>query len=198
MPGQPGFGAAPAGQPIAAGGGPLVGHSAQLAPLTGWRADQAAAVPAGPGVQAPFPVAPSEGRGKRLGWAWAVAVLAVVLCCGGGLAAGTGLLVTGVQAINEQADSVMSRYLTAIRDAEYQTAYDLLCDRIQEREDLKSFTEEIESGPQLTSFEIGELEVTNNLQVPVTETYDDDSDAKLTYTLFQDSSTGKLEVCGKR
>jgi hypothetical protein len=196
-PGQPGFGAAVPGRP-GASGGPLVGHSEQLAPLTGWRADGGPAVPSGPGAQAPFPVAPSEGRGKRLGWAWAVAVLAVVLCCGGGLVAGGGLLIAGVQAVNEQADSVMNQYLTAIRDEEYQTAYDLLCDRIQKQETVESFTDSVESGPRLTGFEIGTLEVTNNLQVPVTETYADNSRAELTYTLFQDSGTGKLEVCGSR
>jgi hypothetical protein len=32
----------------------------------------------------------------------------------------------------------------------------------------------------------------------VTETYADNTTDELTYTLFQDTSTGKFEVCGAR
>jgi hypothetical protein len=157
-------------------------------------------VPPGPGAAPPFPAAPSEGGGTRLGWALGVAGLIVALCCGGGLVAGVGLAVTGVKAINERARVAVGDYLTALKDKRYEDAYHLLCESEQKRQDLARFTSREQSRPeQIESFQLGEVDLrSTDITLPVTEHYTDGATGQVTYLLVQDPKTTALEVCGRR
>ncbi|GHJ45359.1 hypothetical protein Cs7R123_27010 [Catellatospora sp. TT07R-123] len=157
------------------------------------------AVPPGPGARPPFPAAPTEGGGTRLGWGLGIAGLLLVLCCGGGLVTGVGVLATQVQALNEQARAQVGRYLDALRDRDYDKAYGLLCDAEQKQLDLDRFTRREQSRPEkVRSYELGKIDVNgSDLELPVDETYADGTSGKVVYYLAQDRKTGQFEVCGR-
>ncbi len=157
-------------------------------------------VPPGPGAVPPFPAAPSEGGGTRLGWALGIAGVLVALCCGGGLVAGVGLAVTGVQAINERAHVTVGTYLDALKAKKYEQAYELLCEDEQQRLDLARFTSREQARPErIQSYELGEVELqgTSGITLPVTERYTDGDSEQVVYRLAQDPKTTDLEVCGR-
>ncbi|MEV0455153.1 hypothetical protein [Catellatospora methionotrophica] len=157
-------------------------------------------VPPGPGAEPPIPAAPSEGGGTRLGWALGIAGGLVALCCGGGLVAGVGLAVTGVQAINERAHVTVGTYLDALKAKKYEQAYELLCEDEQQRLDLARFTSREQARPErIQSYELGEVELegTSGITLPVTERYTDGDSEQVVYRLAQDPKTTDLEVCGR-
>ncbi|WP_329111431.1 hypothetical protein OG792_26210 [Micromonospora sp. NBC_01699] len=151
--------------------------------------------PPGPGVTPPFAAPPTEGRTMRLWLGLGVAGLAVLLCCGGGVAAVVGLTVSGVEAINEQAQVVAGDYFEAVSNQEFDKAYDFLCDAAQRRESPREFEQRVAEEPEIDSFRIGEVTATNDLIVPVGVTYTSGSRDNLRVRLTQDTRTGALEVC---
>ncbi|WP_422774644.1 hypothetical protein ACN28C_13160 [Plantactinospora sp. WMMC1484] len=154
--------------------------------------------PAGPGVEPLFPAPPSEGRGARMWLGLGVAALAVVLFCGGGGAALVGLLVSGAEALNEQARSVVTQYLDAIDDEEFDKAYGLLCESAQQRESPAEFERRVGAEPEIASFRVGDVSLTGELSVPVDVTYASGGRDNLQALLDQDPTTGGLRVCDIR
>jgi hypothetical protein len=150
--------------------------------------------PPGPGVTPPFPAPPIEGRTARLWVRLGVAGAAVALCCGGGLAAGIGLVVTGARAINEQAKVVVESYLNDVRAARYDDAYDHLCDALQERETPKEFATRVSDEPKIDEFRVGNVEL-SQIALPVDVVYRDGRQRTLRFQMSQDQSSGELEVC---
>lgn len=157
-----------------------------------------AAPPSGPGVVPPFAAPPTEGRTVRLWLGLGVAALAVVLCCGGGSAAIIGLGVTTNQAINEQARKVVNDYLDAVSHRKYDEAYGLLCDDAQRRESPREFQRRVGAEPHIASYRVRDARVANEVSVPADVNYDSGSRTTLTFSLAQDRSSGRLEVCGIR
>ncbi|MEQ4303647.1 hypothetical protein ABNF97_20085 [Plantactinospora sp. B6F1] len=153
------------------------------------------APPPGTGVEPLFAAPPSEGRGARLWLGLGVAALAVVLFCGGGGAALVGLLISGSQALNEQAKAVVTDYLDALDDDDFRKAYDLLCESAQQRESPAEFERRVSSEPEIASFRIGDVSLTSELSVPVDVTYASGGQDNLQARLAQDQSTGELRVC---
>lgn len=153
-------------------------------------------VPQGPGAAAPFPAPPAEGGGARLGWGLGIAGIVLVLCCGGGLTAIIGLVVTQVAATNEQSRAVVSRYLDALRDGEYDEAYEMLCDEEQEALTKDRFETRERSRKKISSYKIGEFDVYNE-SVPVEEAYSDGTSDRVNYFLKPDDSDATLEICGR-
>lgn len=163
----------------------------------------AAPPPPGPGVQPPFVVAPVEGRRARtwLGLGLAGGVLAV--CCGVGVAAVGGLLVLGERAVNEQAQAAVDDYLAAVVERDWQQAYELRCAADRRAESLPEFRRRVSAGPQIETYEIGEIApqpgdelFSSAVTVPVQVAYADGTRTRLTVPLDQDPQTGQLEVCG--
>ncbi|WP_192772812.1 hypothetical protein [Plantactinospora soyae] len=152
------------------------------------------APPPGPGAAPPFAAPPSEGRGIRLWLGIGVAALAVVLFCGGGGAALVGLLVSGSEALNEQARTVVGEYLDAVDDEEFGKAYSLLCDSTQQQESPAEFQRRVRSEPEIASFQVGDVSLTTELSVPVDVTYASGGQDSLRALLDQDSAGG-LKVC---
>jgi len=153
-------------------------------------------VPPGPGVAPPFAAPPVEGRTARLWIGFGVAALVVVLCCGGGTAALVGLIVTGTEAINEQAQAVAEDYFDAVSQREYGTAYGLLCERVQGQESSGEFERRLSREPQIVEFQVGDVSVTNRIVVPVDVSYAGGGADNLRVSLAQNTGTGELEVCG--
>ncbi len=154
------------------------------------------APPPGPGVVPPFAAPPTEGRTIRMWLGLGVGALAVLLCCGGGTAAVVGLVISGTEAINEQARAVVGDYFDAVTHKEYDKAYDLLCDQLRQRESAPEFERRVAAEPEIASYRVGETVVgTNEVTVPVDVTYSGGGQGNLRAALTQQSQTGTLKVC---
>ncbi|PZM98172.1 MAG: hypothetical protein DIU79_00805 [Actinobacteria bacterium] len=156
------------------------------------------APPPGPGVRPPFAAPPTEGRAARLWLGIGAAGLAALLCCGGGVAAMFGLVITGTKAINEQARVVVGDYLDAVRQEEYDRAYAMLCDSEQQRESPPEFERRMAAAPRIRSYTIHDVTLAHEIVVPVDVTYDPGGQRTVRVVLEQDKQTGQLEVCGVR
>jgi hypothetical protein len=154
------------------------------------------APPAGPGVQPPFATPPSEGRTARVWLGLGVAGLAVVLCCGFGLAAVVGVVVTGTAAINEQAHTAVEDYLQAVGASRYSRAYQLLCDELRDRQSQREFTEQVSGQPRVREYELLQTRMRSNgdVVVPANVTYTNGAQREVNYLVTQD--TAAIRFCG--
>jgi len=153
-------------------------------------------VPAGPGVAPPFAAPPAEGRTARVWIGLGVAALALLLCCGGGTVALVGLIVTGAEAIDEQARIAVGDYFEAVSQQDFGAAYDMLCAEAQRRESASEFARRLATEPEITGYEVGQVSVTSRIVVPVEVDYARGGEDTLRVSLNQDTGTGELEVCG--
>jgi|GEM_PF-941568 len=153
-------------------------------------------VPAGPGVAPPFAAPPAEGRTARVWIGLGVAALALLLCCGGGTVALVGLIVTGAEAIDEQARIAVGDYFEAVSQQDFGAAYDMLCAEAQSRESASEFARRLATEPEITAYEVGQVSVTSRIVVPVEVDYAQGGGDTLRVSLNQDTGTGELEVCG--
>lgn len=124
-----------------------------------------------------------------------VAALAVLLVCGGGGAALIGLLVSGTEAVNEQARAVVTDYLDAVDDDQFNQAYNLLCDSTKQRESPAEFARRVGAEPEIASFQVGDVLVGNELRVPVDVTYVQGGQDQL-LVLLEEDPVGGLTICG--
>lgn len=153
--------------------------------------------PPGPGVTPPFPAPPTEGRSTRLWLGLGAAGAAVVLCCGGGLAAGIGLVVTGSQAVNERAQAAVGHYLDDVRAQRYDEAYDALCPALRRQETASQFADRVAEEPEISRYDLQDVDLrTGRVILPVDVTYSGGTFATLRFELEQDQNTGEFEVCG--
>ncbi|MEH0936930.1 hypothetical protein [Micromonospora psammae] len=153
------------------------------------------APPSGPGVAPPFAAPPTEGGRVRLWIGLGVGALALLICCGGGGAAAIGLVVSNVQAIEEQGKSVTDDYYRALVEQDYDQAYDKLCDDAQRREPRADFAQRVADEPAVASYRVGEVDPTA-LTVPVEVTYRGGGRDAQQVRLAPDQQTGGMEVCG--
>jgi len=154
------------------------------------------APPPGPGVQPPFVAPPTDGRRQRRWIAFGIAAGLALVCCVGGLIGLGGLAVLGTQVILNDAKNVVTEYLTAIQDGEYDRAYELVCARQRAETTAEEFAESFAGEKEIESFEVGEPDAQNVVTVPATLHYVDGSDRDVRFRLDQDSSTGEFRVCG--
>lgn len=152
--------------------------------------------PPGPGVVPPFAAPPTEGRTVRTWLGVGAGALALLLCCGGGGSALFGLAVTSTKAAAEQARVVTGDYYQALQDRQYDRAYQLLCDDVQQHESLTQFERQVGSEPNVTAYQVGEPQVGNTVVVPVEVTRAGTGTETQHVRLVPDSGGGGLEVCG--
>lgn len=150
--------------------------------------------PQGPGVLAPFPAPPTEGRRLRLGIGLGAGAAVVLLVCGGGVATTIGLTAIVSNAMNEQAQVVIGNYLEDLEAKRYAEAYDQLCEPERARTSEAEFTSRAATEEPITSWRVGAVNL-NTLGVPVDVTYADGETARLEATLGQDPDTGQFQVC---
>jgi hypothetical protein len=152
--------------------------------------------PTGPGVQPPFAAPPIDADRTRLWVGLGVGAAALVLCCAGGVLGFGGLVVTGLEALNEQATVTVDRYLGALADRRYDDAYALLCDERQRDESVAEFSRRVGAGPQVTSYTVGEPQIDREVVVPADVRYDTGLESDQRFVLKQNRGTGRFEVCG--
>ncbi|MEU4694952.1 hypothetical protein [Actinoplanes sp. NPDC023714] len=151
--------------------------------------------PAGPGVHPPFPAPPVEGRGRRIGMGLGIAGGILALVCGGGAVAVFGLANAMDNAINEQVDVVVGRYMEAVQDREFTKAYGLLCQDSRNQESRDDYVTRMTASEQVASYYVGDVDLTYGT-VPVDITYADGDSVVVQAELAQNTSTGAFEVCG--
>jgi hypothetical protein len=156
---------------------------------------EAAGPPPGPGAAPPFAAPPIEGRTARVWLGIGAAALAVVLFCGGGIAAIIGLSVANTRAVGEQSRAVITDYLDAIGKDDFGKAYDQLCERLRRQESQQSFEQRVRAEPKIRTYRIGQASGTNVIEVPVDITYVDGMPDRRTFSLVADSAAG-LRICG--
>jgi U5 snRNP spliceosome subunit len=153
--------------------------------------------PPGPGVQPPFVAPPADGTSRRRWIAVGLSTGAVLLACIAGIASLGGVVYLGYQALREQAQGTVTDYLTALRDQEYGQAYELLCDSIQASTSPQAFERANREGPGIRSFDVGEPALAEDIVVPATIRYTNSTTRTVRFLMFQDTTTGALEVCGE-
>jgi hypothetical protein len=157
---------------------------------------QAPAPPPGPGVLTPFPAPPTEGRRLRVGWGLGIGAAVLLLVCGGGVSALIGLGVLMNRALNEQADVVVSAYLTDLKDRRYTEAYAALCDERKAQISEAEFASQQAGRETISDWDVGTLDLTSvDLAVPVEVTYSDGRTGQLQAYLGQNEETGAFQVC---
>ena len=154
------------------------------------------APPPGPGVYPPFPAPPTEGRGRRIGLGLGIGGAVLVLFCGGGLAAGVGLVTAMGPALNEQAHKAVTEYFDDIKAKHYDQAYAQQCDDVKKQESAAEYASRIAATEPIVSYQVGKLNLNVDLTVPVQVQYDDGRSATLQVNLGQDPETARLQVCG--
>jgi hypothetical protein len=148
-------------------------------------------------VTPPFPAPPVEGRGVRLWLGLGAGGLAVLLCCGGGLAAVIGFGVTGARAVSERAQAAVGDYLDDVRAGRYDDAYDSLCPALRRRESARQFAARVADEPSISGYDMRDASLnTGRIILPVNVRYTGGRSEILRFELEQDTSTGELEVCG--
>jgi hypothetical protein len=125
--------------------------------------------PPGPGAAPPFAAPPTE-RDKRRTWIGiGVAAVMLVLCCVGG-AGGVGVVIWGgIEQSKDQAAAVVEEFLERIDQSEPTLARQLICDELPPRVTANELVDRTES-IGFRSFQIGEPQLTNTIDVPVTLT----------------------------
>lgn len=154
-------------------------------------------IPPGPGVRPPFAAPPAEVDRKRMWIGIGVGVLALLLCCVGGVAGFGALSVAGSNQIRQQARDTTIGYLNALRDREWGTAYSLTCSARRNVQSLEEFATEQAGQPRVTSYTLGETEITSSAAIqPATIRYADASTRTVRFRLVRDGSASDLKVCG--
>jgi hypothetical protein len=125
-----------------------------------------------------------------------VAGLAVVLCCGIGIASVVGLVVTGTAALNEQAHSAVENYLQAVGARRYGEAYRQLCRELRERQSQREFTAQVSAQPRVSEYELRRTEVgqDGDAVVPARVTYDNNTIAEINFRVTQEDA--EIRFCG--
>jgi hypothetical protein len=158
--------------------------------------DPETAPPQGPGVQPPFAAPPIDGDRTRVWVGLGVGAAAVLLCCLGGAAGIGGLMVTGVQALNEQAHVAVGSYLDALEAENFVEAYSRLCDDAQRRESVQQFSARVSAQPHVDGYTLRDADIADRIVLPADVRYDTGQQRTIRFVLIQDTETGELEVCG--
>jgi hypothetical protein len=191
----------PLGQPPAPyGPGPVGPGSSGGGP--GWPSGYAApAPPRGPGVRPPFVTPPIDGTRRRRWLAIGLTIGTVLLCLIGSVAGLGGLGLLAERAASDAARATVTRYLTALQHRAYGDAYRELCVSLRSHTDRSDFAHQFETGPAITSFEVGPAQIDNDLgdvKVGATVSNDRGETRHPTYSLVQEGQPGEYRVCGTR
>jgi hypothetical protein len=151
--------------------------------------------PPGPGVQPPFAAPPTDGTRQRRWLAVGLAGGLALLVCVGGLVGLGAIVVLGTQVIRDDATRAVENYLTAVKDRDFDKAYDQLCEATQAKTSRSQFARNQSREPGISSFTVGEADLTDVIKVPATIHYDNQTVITVRYLMEQDSRTGGIEVC---
>ncbi len=126
-----------------------------------------------------------------------VGVVALVLCCGGGIFGVGALIYSQSRALPAQASAVVTNYLEALRVGDYGKAYDQLCGELHNRVSLDEFSNRERHQPQVTSYTISVVRISGSEVLVDAEVWVSSSRSQMVrYHLIQDQQAGGLRICG--
>jgi hypothetical protein len=151
--------------------------------------------PPGPGVQPPFAAPPTDGTRQRRWLAVGLAGGLALLICVGGLVGLGAIVVLGTQVVRDDATRAVENYLTAVKDRDFDKAYDQLCEATQAKTTRAQYARAQSRRPGISSFTVGTVDLADAIMVPATIRYVDQTVVTVHYLMEQDSRTGGIEVC---
>jgi hypothetical protein len=198
QPGHPQPGYPHSGQPQSGPvDGPIDGPVDGPAPVYGDHGDPAQlGVAPGPGVVVPFAAPPTDRDRKRLwislGVGGALAVLCVIGCV-----IGLVVIANSTRVTPQDATAVVTKYLDALSERDYATAYDSLCTQQQEKQSEQQFRR-AQSAAEISSYEVGTATQHNTeFTVPATVRFASGRVRDLTFQVLMEGP-GDLRICGIR
>ena len=143
----------------------------------------------------PFTAPPTDRNRRGLWIGLGVGALVVVLCCVGGIFGFVLIAVSGSKQIERDAVVVVQDYLGALRDKDYDAAYDLLCPALTSGMTPAQFTEQQRRKPDIAAYQVGTAQVGNAIVVPADIRYTSGSRDAKRFELNQEFG-GDLLICG--
>jgi hypothetical protein len=149
--------------------------------------------PPGPGVAPPFAAPPTDRDPKTVWIRVGVSALLLLLCCVGGIG-GLGVVLAGTsKQLEAQARTVVGEYLGDLRDDDYSSAYDLLCQSTTDSLTKEAFTVR-ERRRQVTDYTVDSVQSDSQLVVTATVITEQGSNERK-YVVSLDG--GQLQICGE-
>jgi len=148
--------------------------------------------PPGPGVTPPFAAPPADRDRRRLWIGLGAGAAVLLLCCVGGLVGLGVVIVSAVKQGEREATTVVTTYLDAMRAGEPETAYDQLCRDFAATTSVADLQEQIEDQP-IESFQLGEPELIQAVEIDAQVRYDDGSTGTLRF--FVDIDRSEYRIC---
>jgi hypothetical protein len=155
------------------------------------------APPPGPGVFPPFVAPPTDGARQRRWWSLGLAGGAALVLCLGGLVGLGGLVVLGNQAQVEQSQAAVTHFLDALRLGDFSSAYEMQCDSEKQRVSRTRFEVTYNIRPRITSFQVGDPEISQELVVPANLVFETGGQQTVKYRVEADTSASNYKVCGE-
>jgi hypothetical protein len=197
QPGYPQFGQQHSDQPQP--GQPQPGPVDGPVPVAGGYGDPAQlAVAPGPGVVVPFAAPPTDRDRKRL-WISLGIGGALIVVCVIGCVIGLVVLANSAKVSPQDATRVVTKYLDALQDRDYATAYDSLCTQQQEKQSEQQFRRS-QSGTEISSYQVGTATATKSnteFTVPATVRFASGQLHDYTFRVLMEGP-GDLRICGIR
>jgi hypothetical protein len=154
--------------------------------------------PPGPGVQPPFVAPPTDGTRQRRWTAVGIAAGGVVLVLVLGLLGFGALVVLGNKMVIDESRAAVTRYLSQLRDRQYEQAYDELCQRVRDQTSRQTYVARASAGAQISGFDVGQPSTgsANEVVVPTRITLTNET---VTNPQFLVATNGTaFQVCGQR
>jgi hypothetical protein len=153
--------------------------------------------PAGPGVQVPFGAPPGERDRRRLWIGLGVGGALLALCCVGGIFGFGALLVQTSRNLTNQATTVVTSYLGALRDSEYAKAYEQLCAGLRRQVSLESFAASQREVPRVLNFTLDAPQPQGSSVWVQAHVNREDGPQEPAFRLVQEGrGTVALKICG--
>lgn len=151
-------------------------------------------VPPGPGVAPLFAAPPTQRDAKRTWIGVGIGALVLVLCCAGGLTGGWVLIAGGMRETRVQAQHTVTNYLQALKQANYSTAYGMLCSELRAGESYSGYIRRHRADP-VTGFTVGEvMDTSSGMAVAATVDFSQQQGVARQFVVSGDATD--MHVCG--
>jgi hypothetical protein len=156
--------------------------------------------PPGPGVRVPFAAPPAERDRRRMWITLGVGGALLALCCVGGIFGIGALVVQTSRNLTSEATQVVGGYLGALRQGNYQAAYNRLCERLQGQVSVDRFESSEAAKPRVTDYSLDQPRPQGSVvlvQTEVTRAGGEHETPEFQLVREGESATS-LKICGIR
>jgi hypothetical protein len=141
---------------------------------------------------------PTDGSRRRRWVAGGIAAAIVLLLCLGGAGGLAALVVLSGRVISDEAQTAVENYLTALKEGQFDHAYDLQCVSERARLSRSEFVAEQSDQTRISTFAVTGLQQrTDDVLVSTRITFVDATTQTVRYRTVQESGTTTMDVCGE-